>query len=91
MGNHGGLPLRAGLGDIVHRFKTLTTKRYIDGVKNNGWQRFNAKLWQHKNNITLIAVFVISWIPAKKHAGMTCCFLSDGVTNRPPKNLNENV
>ena len=35
-----------GLGDIVHRLKTLTTKRYIDGVKNNGWQRFNGKLWQ---------------------------------------------
>ena len=34
------------LGDIVHRFKTLTTKRYINGVKNNNWQRFDGKLWQ---------------------------------------------
>ncbi len=34
------------LSDIVHRFKTLTTKRYTDGVKNNGWQPFNKKLWQ---------------------------------------------
>ncbi len=35
-----------GLGDIVGRYKTLTTKRYIDGVKNNNWQLFNRKLWQ---------------------------------------------
>jgi REP element-mobilizing transposase RayT len=40
----GGAP--TGLGDIVHRYKTLTTKRYVDGVKNNRWQRFNKKLWQ---------------------------------------------
>ena len=30
----------------MHRFKTLTTKRYIDGVKNKNWQRFDRKLWQ---------------------------------------------
>ncbi|NOY70253.1 MAG: transposase [Deltaproteobacteria bacterium] len=34
------------LPDIVHRFKTLTTKRYTDGVKNNNWSRFKKKLWQ---------------------------------------------
>jgi len=34
------------LGDIAHRYKTLTTKRYIDGVKQHGWQRFDKKLWQ---------------------------------------------
>lgn len=34
------------LSDIVHRFKTLTTKRYTDGVKQNNWQRFDKKLWQ---------------------------------------------
>ena len=33
------------LPDIVHRFKTMTTKKYTDGV-NNGWQAFNKKLWQ---------------------------------------------
>ncbi|MCB1193525.1 MAG: transposase [Leptospiraceae bacterium] len=32
--------------DVVHRFKTMTTKRYTDGVKENGWQVFNKKLWQ---------------------------------------------
>ena len=34
------------LSDIVHRFKTLTTKRYTDGVKQKNWQRFDKKLWQ---------------------------------------------
>jgi len=37
---------RMSLFDIVHRFKTLTTKQYTDGVKQNNWQRFNKKLWQ---------------------------------------------
>lgn len=34
------------LGAIVGRFKTLTTSRYIDGVKQCGWQQFDGKLWQ---------------------------------------------
>ncbi|MBI5414647.1 transposase [Candidatus Peregrinibacteria bacterium] len=34
------------LPDIVHRFKTMTTKKYTDGVKNNNWQPFSGKLWQ---------------------------------------------
>jgi len=37
---------RLSLSDVVHRYKTLTTKRYADGVKNNGWQPFNGRLWQ---------------------------------------------
>ncbi len=41
-GNTGTL----SLGDIVHRFKTMTTKRYADGVKQLGWQSFAGKLWQ---------------------------------------------
>ena len=24
----------------------MTTKRYADGVKQNGWRAFNGKLWQ---------------------------------------------
>ena len=36
------------LPDVVHRFKTMTTKRYIDGVKQDGWAPFPAKLW-HRN------------------------------------------
>jgi len=34
------------LPDVVHRFKTMTTKKYVDGVKLHGWQRFDGKLWQ---------------------------------------------
>ncbi len=37
---------RLSLPDVVHRFKTMTTKRYANGVKQNGWQPFSAKLWQ---------------------------------------------
>ncbi len=42
----GGAPARLSLPDVVHRFKTLTTKRYVDGVKQNGWTPFPGKLWQ---------------------------------------------
>jgi REP element-mobilizing transposase RayT len=34
------------LPEIVHRFKTMTTKRYIDGVRENAWRPFFGKLWQ---------------------------------------------
>ena len=34
------------LPDVVHRFKSMTTKRYVDGVKQNGWSSFPGKLWQ---------------------------------------------
>lgn len=34
------------LPEIVHRFKTLTTKRYADGVKSLGWTPFPGRLWQ---------------------------------------------
>jgi len=37
---------RLSLPDIVHRFKTMTTKRYSDGVKQCGWPPFPGKLWQ---------------------------------------------
>lgn len=39
-------PTRMALPDVVHRFKTLTTKRYTDGVKHRGWKRFSGRLWQ---------------------------------------------
>jgi len=35
-----------GLPDVVHRFKTMTTKRYADGVKRLGWKPFRGRLWQ---------------------------------------------
>jgi REP element-mobilizing transposase RayT len=34
------------LADVVHRFKTLTTKRYVDGVNQADWKRFDKRLWQ---------------------------------------------
>jgi REP element-mobilizing transposase RayT len=34
------------LSDVVHRFKSLTTNKYITGVKQNRWKPYNDKLWQ---------------------------------------------
>ena len=34
------------VGNVVGVFKSLTSNEYIRGVKNNGWLRFNKKLWQ---------------------------------------------
>jgi putative transposase len=34
------------LSELVNRFKTLTTKRYSDGVKSLGWRSFPGRLWQ---------------------------------------------
>jgi putative transposase len=34
------------LPDIVDRFKTLTTRLYIDAVRRHGWQPFAGRLWQ---------------------------------------------
>ena len=31
---------------MIERFKSLTTTRYIEGVKNAGWLSFPGKLWQ---------------------------------------------
>jgi REP element-mobilizing transposase RayT len=42
----GPAPTGLSLPDIAHRFKTMTTKRYADGVKQNGWSAFHGKLWQ---------------------------------------------
>ena len=37
---------KLSLPDVVHRFKTLTTNQYINGVKQNNWSPFPGKLWQ---------------------------------------------
>ncbi|MDI9571434.1 MAG: transposase [Pseudomonadota bacterium] len=34
------------LPDVVNRFKSMTTKRYADGAKQNRWPTFSGKLWQ---------------------------------------------
>ncbi|MBI4650701.1 transposase [Candidatus Desantisbacteria bacterium] len=50
-GRHGDLPVHEpkrglSLPDVMERFKSLTTKKYIDGVKLNNWKPFNKRLWQ---------------------------------------------
>jgi REP element-mobilizing transposase RayT len=42
----GVAPMTLTLFDVVGRFKSITTKKYIDGVNQNNWQRFDGKLWQ---------------------------------------------
>ena len=34
------------LSDVMQRFKTLTTNKYIQGVKRDNWKRFYKQLWQ---------------------------------------------
>jgi len=34
------------LPEVIHRFKTIITKLYADGVKGKGWPRFPGKLLQ---------------------------------------------
>jgi REP element-mobilizing transposase RayT len=46
LGQPQGVAPTLGLPDVVHRFKTMTTKRYADGVKRLGWEPFRGRLWQ---------------------------------------------
>ena len=41
-----GVAPTMSLADVVHRFKTLTTNRYIRAVKESGWTRLAGRLWQ---------------------------------------------
>jgi putative transposase len=34
------------LSDLLHRYKSLTAKRYSHGVRDHGWPRYSGKLWQ---------------------------------------------
>ena len=36
----------ASLSNVIGRFKSLTTSRYIDSVKHHQWSAFGKKLWQ---------------------------------------------
>jgi putative transposase len=36
------------LSDVIKRFKTLSTKRFIDGVKEHGWPAFAQRVWQRQ-------------------------------------------
>ena len=42
----GGASTLLSLPDVVHRYKSLSTKRYADGVRTRGWPRFPGRLWQ---------------------------------------------
>ena len=39
-------PMRMSLSEVVHRFKTMTTTRYMAGVHQRGWPGFRKQLWQ---------------------------------------------
>jgi putative transposase len=41
-----GVAPTMSLPDLIRPFKTLTTKRYVDGVKQAGWMPFRGRLWQ---------------------------------------------
>jgi REP element-mobilizing transposase RayT len=49
----GGAPT-LGLPEVVHRFKTMTTKRYADAAKRLGWEPFLGRLWQRNHYQHLI-------------------------------------
>lgn len=42
----GVAPTILSLAGVIHRFKTMTTKQYIDCVRQHGWKPFQRKLWQ---------------------------------------------
>jgi REP element-mobilizing transposase RayT len=43
----GAAPTRVlSLSNVVERFKSLTTYRYIEGVRNEQWQSFPGNMWQ---------------------------------------------
>lgn len=37
---------RTSLPNVIGRFKSLTTRRYVDGVEKHNWSRFDNRLWQ---------------------------------------------
>lgn len=39
-------PIKKTLGDMVGAFQSITTVKYIRGVKTKNWKSFNRKLWQ---------------------------------------------
>ena len=47
-------PSPTTLLDVIKQFKTLTTRRYIEGVSNYGWHSFSGKLWQRSYHDRII-------------------------------------
>ncbi len=70
-----GVAPTLSLPDVVHRFKTMTTKRYTDGVKQHGWTPFPGKLWQrnyyehiirNENDLNRIREYIVNNPPTWK-------------------------
>ena len=64
-----GVASTMALPDVVHCFKSMTTKCYSDGVKRSNWQPFAGKLWQrnyyehiirNKDDLKRIREYIIS-------------------------------
>jgi len=71
--NRFSLPLSLSFPDVVHRFKSLTTTKYMKGVAQNGWPPFSGRLWQrnyyehvirNENELNLIREYILN-NPAK--------------------------
>lgn len=45
---------QTSIPDVMKWFKTMTTNAYIRGVKSDGWQRFDKRLWQHSYHDRII-------------------------------------
>jgi REP element-mobilizing transposase RayT len=41
--------IERALGDIIGAFKSISTDAYIPGVRQQGWQRFDGRLWQRND------------------------------------------
>ena len=70
------------LGEIVGAFKSMSTNEYIRNVKNNGWRRFNTRLWQRnyydhvvrdEHDLTRIREYIVNnpakWSDDEYYAG----------------------
>ena len=73
-------PTGLSVSTVIQRFKSLTTRKYIDGVNQNGWPPFERQLWQRsfhdrimRNNDELnrIQKYIIEnplkWVKDKPH------------------------
>jgi putative transposase len=53
-----GLPLQfhgmPSLSDLIREFKSLSTVKYIQGVRNNDWAPFQKRLWQRNYHERII-------------------------------------
>ncbi|MDY7393827.1 transposase [Aureibaculum sp. 2210JD6-5] len=45
-GRQGFAPTGKKLGEMIGAFLSITTVKYINGVKSSNWKRFEKKLWQ---------------------------------------------